>query len=57
MDWFSSENELIWYLGITIVFFAFFIWNNTRLKRNRKNQKNRNFRTRYLERKKENSQS
>jgi len=53
MDWFSSENDLLWYLGIIIVFFAFFIWNNRRLKQNRNDRKNRNFRKRYIERKKE----
>ncbi len=53
MDWFSTNNDLLWYLGIIILFFVFFIWNNRRLKRNRKNRKNRNFKKRYLERKKE----
>lgn len=51
-EWFSTDGNLLWYLGIVIAFFAFFIWNSTRLKRNRAKQKERNFRKRYMERKK-----
>ena len=51
MDKFSSDNHLLWYIGIIIVFFAFFIWNNMRLKRNRNDRKNRHFKKRYMDRK------
>ncbi len=53
-DWFSSNEDFLWLLGIIIVFFVFFIWNTTRLKKNRTKQKERNFRKRYMERKNEN---
>ncbi len=51
-EWFSTDSDLLWYLGIVIAFFAFFIWNSTRLKRNRAKQKKRNFRKRFMDRKK-----
>lgn len=56
MNWFSTDNELYWFLGIVIIFFTFFIWNSKRLKKNRKDRKDRNFRERYMERKKEMSE-
>jgi hypothetical protein len=46
-----KDNDLLLYIAIIVVFLAFFIWNNLRLKRNRENRKNRNFRKRYMERK------
>lgn len=53
MDWFSTENDLLWYVGIIVAFLAFFVWNSLRLKKNRSKQKERNFKKRYMERKKE----
>ncbi len=53
MDWFSTDNDLLLYIGIIILFLLFFIWNSLRLKKNRSKQKERNFRKRYMERKKE----
>jgi len=50
---FFKDNDLLLYIAIIVIFLAFFIWNNLRLKRNRENRKDRNFRKRYMERKKE----
>lgn len=53
MDLLDFDNNLVLYIVLSVVFIAFFFWNNTRLKKNRQSRKGRNFRTRYMERKKE----
>lgn len=53
-DWFTTSDDFLWLLGVIIAFFVFFVWNTSRLNKNRTKQKERNFRKRYLERKKEN---
>ena len=45
------DNDTLLYLGIIIVFLAFFLWNRRQTKKNRENKKNRNFRNRYHEKK------
>lgn len=57
MNTFFKDNELLLYIAIIVIFLAFFIWNNLRLKRNREKRKDRNFRKRYMERKKEEAKS
>lgn len=52
-----KDNDLMLYIAVIVVFLAFFIWNNLRLKRNRENRKDRNFRKRYMERKKEDNRN
>jgi len=57
MNTFFKDNDLLLYIAIIVIFLAFFIWNNLRLKRNREKRKDRNFRKRYMERKKEEAKS
>lgn len=57
MNTFFKDNDLLIYIAIIVIFMAFFIWNNLRLKRNREKRKDRNFRKRYMERKKEEAKS
>ena len=47
------DRETWLYLLIIVAILAFFIWNSNRSKKIKKERKNRNFRKRYLERKKE----
>ena len=47
------DQETWIYLAIIAVFLAYFLWNSGRAKKIKKQRKNRNFRRRYLERKKE----
>ncbi|MDX1762134.1 MAG: hypothetical protein R3218_08270 [Christiangramia sp.] len=47
------DQETWIYLAIIAVFLAYFLWNSRRAKNLKKQRKNRNFRRRYLERKKE----
>ncbi|MBA3985514.1 MAG: hypothetical protein H0X63_02830 [Flavobacteriales bacterium] len=47
------DNDTLLYIVLIVLFLFFFLWNSNRLKKNRKHQKDRNFRKRYLERKKE----
>lgn len=57
MNNFFKDNDLLLYIAIIVIFLVFFIWNNLRLKRNREIRKDRNFRKRYMERKKEEAKS
>lgn len=52
MDWFFSDNDTLLYIVLIAAFFAFFLWNNRRLKNDRKRRSDRNFRKCYYERKK-----
>ncbi len=47
------DQETWIYLFIIAVFLAYFMWNSKRSKNLKKQRKNRNFRKRYMERKKE----
>ena len=47
------DQETWIYLAIIAVFLANFLWNSRRAKKIKKQRKNRNFRRRYLERKRE----
>ncbi|WP_169513775.1 hypothetical protein [Christiangramia portivictoriae] len=47
------DRETWLYLLIIVAILAFFLWNSNRSKKIKKERKNRNFRKRYLERKKE----
>ncbi|TRO63940.1 hypothetical protein [Christiangramia sabulilitoris] len=47
------DQETWIYLTIIAVFLAYFIWSSKRSSNLKKQRKNRNFRRRYLERKKE----
>lgn len=53
MPEFFKDNDLLLYIAVIVIFMTFFIWNSLRLKRNRESRKDRNFRKRYLERKKD----
>lgn len=44
------DQETWIYLAIIAVFLLYFLWNSRRAKKIRKDRKNRNFRKRYLER-------
>ncbi|MFD2517965.1 hypothetical protein [Salinimicrobium flavum] len=44
------DSDTLLYLVIIVVFLAFFLWNRNRAKKNRENKKNRSFRKRYHER-------
>ncbi|MCF4102105.1 hypothetical protein L1I30_10540 [Gillisia sp. M10.2A] len=46
------DQETWIYLGIITLVIIYFLWSSNRNKRNRKARKNRNFRIRYMERKK-----
>ncbi|WP_026935483.1 hypothetical protein [Christiangramia echinicola] len=48
------DQETWIYLTIIAVFLAYFIWNSGRARKIKKQRKNRNFRKRYHQRKKEN---
>lgn len=45
------DQETWIYLALIAIAVIYFIWNSSRLKQNRKERKNQNFRKRYLERK------
>ncbi len=45
------DQETWIYLALIAIAVIYFIWNNSRIKQNRKDRKNENFRKRYLERK------
>ncbi|MFO8146226.1 MAG: hypothetical protein ACQEQB_01935 [Bacteroidota bacterium] len=45
------DQETWIYLALIVIAVIYFIWNSSRLKQNRKDRKNQNFRKRYLERK------
>jgi len=45
------DQETWMYLAIIAAFFAYFLWNSRRAKRLKKDRKNKNFRKRYMERK------
>jgi uncharacterized membrane protein len=47
---FEFDQETWIYFVLIAVFLVYFIWNSRRAKKNRKAQKNRNFRRRYMER-------
>ena len=47
------DQETWIYLASIAVFLAYFLWNSRRAKKIKKQRKNRNFRRRYLERKRE----
>ena len=47
------DQETWIYLAIIAVFLAYFLWNSRKAKKIKKQRKNRNFRRRYLERKRE----
>jgi len=47
------DRETWWYLSIIILIVAYFIWNANRSAKSKKARKNRNFRHRYNQRKKE----
>lgn len=51
---FDLDQEAWIYLTLIIAFLAFFLWNSGRTKKLNKQRKNKNFRKRYLERKREN---
>ena len=46
---FDQESWI--YLALIAIAVIYFIWNSSRIKQNRKDRKNQNFRNRYLERK------
>ncbi len=48
------DQETWIYLTIIAVFLAYFLWSSRKAKNIKKQRKNRNFRKRYMERKKEN---
>jgi len=48
------DQETWIYLTIIAVFLVYFLWSSRRAKNIKKQRKNRNFRKRYMERKKEN---
>ncbi|MFD0977913.1 hypothetical protein [Salinimicrobium gaetbulicola] len=43
------DNDTLLYIAVIIIFLAFFLWNKRQTKKNREDQKNRNFRKRYHE--------
>lgn len=45
------DQETWIYLALIAIAVIYFIWNSSRLKQNKKDRKNQNFRKRYLERK------
>lgn len=45
------DQETWIYLALIALGVIYFIWNSSRLKQNKKDRKNHNFRKRYLERK------
>lgn len=45
------DNDLLLYILIILVFLGFFLWNRRQTGKNRKQQKDRNFRKRYHEKK------
>ncbi|MFN4763254.1 hypothetical protein ACKGJN_09045 [Gillisia sp. Q332] len=45
------DQETWIYLALIAIAVIYFIWNSSRIKQNRKDRKNENFRKRYLERK------
>ncbi|WP_300438611.1 hypothetical protein [Christiangramia sp.] len=47
------DQETWIYLAIIAVFLAYFLWNSRRTKKLKKERRNRTFRRRYLERKRE----
>ncbi|MFV8839634.1 hypothetical protein [Salinimicrobium soli] len=46
------DKDLLLYLVIIVVFLAFFLWNRIQTTKNREQKKNRNFRNRYHEKRK-----
>lgn len=46
------DSEMWIYLAIIAIGVVYFLWNSSRIKRNKKALKNKNFRERYQERKK-----
>lgn len=48
------DQETWVYFAIIAIFLIYFIWNSSRAKQNKKARKNQNFRSRYLERRKNN---
>ena len=46
------DNDLLLYLSLIFVFLGFFLWNRSRTRRNRDAKKDRNFRNRYHNKKK-----
>ena len=45
------DQETWIYLALIAIAVIYFIWNSSRLKQDKKDRKNQNFRKRYLERK------
>lgn len=45
------DQETWIYLSLIAIAVIYFIWNSSRLKQDKKDRKNQNFRKRYLERK------
>jgi hypothetical protein len=50
------DRETWIYLAIIAAVLIYFLWSSKRIKENRKARKNKNFRMRYLERKKKEEQ-
>jgi preprotein translocase subunit SecY len=50
-EWFSLDKDTWLYIVLIIVFLVFFVWNSSRLKKDRNRRSNQNFRKRYYERK------
>lgn len=51
----DTDQETWIYLGLIAIALLYFFFNSKRAKQNRKERKNKNFRKRYLERKREKS--
>jgi membrane protein implicated in regulation of membrane protease activity len=50
---FEFDQETWIYFALIAVFLIYFIWNSRRAKKERKARKNKNFRRRYMERRRE----
>lgn len=51
MDYLNNDTFL--YIGLTVLFLAYFLWNKGKTRKNKNDFKNRSFRRRYEERKRE----
>jgi len=54
VEWFAIDNETLFYIILIIIFLGFFIWNSSRIKKDRKRRADQNFRKRYYQRRKDN---
>lgn len=48
---FTMDSEIWIYIALIAIAIVYFLWNQSRIKSNKKDRKNKNFRARYQERK------